>query len=992
VRQLATLAALAALSTSVFAQDAPDPLALATEAKAAMEGKNYNDALSKIEQLIKAFPTPDANQKLALESIYFWKGSALYNLKQYDNALKALQQFQQLYPSSKSRIDASFFIANCYISLKKEGEAVSELKKLEADPALRDESLLLQAQIAYQQKKFKEAVAPLQKLTEGNLTSDMALQAAVMLGSVYTQIGQFDKATDVMQKIRRNFILVENKAIFNATVLDLAEKLFNAGLLREAQQIYQMVQSKEELLKAQEEAALQNKAKIAEAQDNLKAAPDDQKQKYARIGERLTKNAEQIKAGKEEINKLPPFMPNVLLRRAKAYSDLGRLRESVIVYDYLIESFPEAKKERDIAAYSKLLAYVDLKKTDEALKAAAFYLEKFPDGDQRDMVTYLRGSLCLDANDPKKAVTFFGQAIANADERMKKSPLFPRMVFLLAVSKFALQEFSESAKSFQEYLTKYPKSEFEEEAKYRIALATLFGNVEVGYKQAIGLFNDYIKSYPNGLYVPDAKYRIAVCKRTAKENDKVVADCDSWLREYPNDQMIGEILALKADALVDLKNTKEAAQAYKESALRASSDEVINYSITEASKLFQDQGDWNSMNEMWKKFVETHPKHQLATAAYFYIGQSMTKSGKIQEGKDYIAGKIRENISDPHNEIVERLISQLIALCVKKPKVPPGWNAAPPPTPIPTPVPETSGDSSEPTPTPAPPPPRPRIDPSIEVNEILATFPDTPASKARKLFALSEMEMMRRKPEESAKYLNQIADTAKAEALSPLLLGKVGDILLDRKDYGKARTMFEQITGAFPTSEYLDYGYVGLGELAMRTRKFDEAFKQFDKACKLENASSKVREANLGRALALYELKKYAEATKEFEIISGTKEWKGEATAISLLYLGRIAMNSARDYPKAIAYYQRVYLTQQRYPKIVAQAYMESADAFRQLGKVKEQRNTYAEMLRNEKLKKAQVPELEEAKKKLDQLGGEPEPEPESTTESAKESEKPKAK
>ena len=50
-----------------------------------------------------------------------------------------------------------------------------------------------------------------------------------MLGSVYSQLGQFDKAAALMTDIRRNFDRVDNKAQFNATLLLLGDKLFNAG-------------------------------------------------------------------------------------------------------------------------------------------------------------------------------------------------------------------------------------------------------------------------------------------------------------------------------------------------------------------------------------------------------------------------------------------------------------------------------------------------------------------------------------------------------------------------------------------------------------------------------------------------------------------------------------------------------------------------------------------------------------------------------------------
>jgi len=943
------------------AADANDQLA--SGAMAAFDAGNYQECLSKLDALLakeEIQKATDPKILQALEAVYYVKGAALYNLKRYDEAIGALKTYLQKFPQGKQKDDAVYSMANSYIALKKYDEALIELTKLEQIPSLRDEALFFQAGIYYEKKDFKSAVRPLTLLTEKGLNSGTAIRAAVMLGSIYTQLGQYDKATATMLDIRRNFERVDNKAQFNATVLELGDKLFNNGLPREAQLIYQMVQTKDELIASQKATIAKKEKEIPITLDTYRETKDPA---FLRKKVRLEAEVKQDQTSLAELEKTPDFMIGVLIRRGRAYSEFGRQREALVIYDHIIDNFPSAAEERDVAAFSRILAYVDLQKVDKAIEAAGYYLEKFPNGKNRETAIYLRGALSLDANDPEKAITFFGTAIAQADEAMKKSAIFPRMVFLLGVAKFSLNDYVGAAKQFQDYLKQFPNGEFVQEAEYRIALCTLFADKEIGYKKAIALFNDYLKKYPSGDFATDAKYRIAVCHMTAGEHENVVKDCNSWLSEYPGDRMSGEILALKADALIQLKRTDEAAATYEQSALAATTEEVMMYSLMEAAKQYQDQGNWPALDAMFRKFLEKYPDHPGNVAAYYYIAQALTKQGKVQEGKAFLAEKIRDNISDPHKEAVERLLSQLAQLCVRKPRLPAGWAT---PTPAPEPAATTSGNetTAEPTPTPTP---RPKPDPSIEFEEFLAAFPETPVAKARKLFARSELETMRRKPEESTKYLSQLADTAQPEDLSPMLLGKVGDMLFLRGEDAKAREMFDQIVGGYGKSEYADYGYVGRGDLAMRQGKFEEALKNYSVAADEIAASSKLKEATIGKAKALFALKKYPEATKIFEMVAGLKEWRGESTAESLYFLGRIAQEQ-KDYAKAIAYYQRIFLTHQKYPKIVAKAYMDSAMCFKELGKSTEAKNTYAEMLRNEKLKAAKVPELAEAQKQIDQM------------------------
>jgi tetratricopeptide (TPR) repeat protein len=935
---------------------------LCSEAMAAFDAGDFQGTLDKLDTLFARGEIANATDPKILQildPVFYVKGAALYNLKKYEEALVALKLYLSKYPQGKQKEDAIFSIANSFIALKKYDEALGELAKLEKIPSLREDALLLEASIYYEKKDFQAAQRPLSILTENGLTTPAAIRASVIQGSIYTQLGQFDKATKTMLDVRREFDRIDDKAQFNSTILDLGDKLFRAGLPREAQVIYQMVQTKDELRAAQKASIERKKREIPLALDAFRTTKDPS---FLRKRTRLEGEVKQAETSLEQLEKIPDPMIGILIRRGRAYAEFGRQREALIIYDHILDNFPDDKEERDVAAFSRILAFVDLQKVKEAIGAAESYLEKFPQGRQRETATYLRGALALDNNDPRAAVTYFGTSLSQADDAMKKSELYPKMIFLLGVANFSLSDFPAAAKQFADYISQFPQGDFVQESEYRTALCALFADKEIGYKKAVGLFESYLKKYPSGEFATDAKYRIAVCDMTAAsssmvpgEFEKVVNDCDAWLAEFPGERMTGEILALKGDALVQLKKTKEAADCYQASAEATASDEVLMYSIMAAAKQYQDLGDWETMNTMFRSFLEKHPDHPGAVAAYYYIAQAMIKQKKTQEAKAFLADKIRDNISDPRKEAVERLLLQLAQLCVKKPRMP---DEATPASPA-----ATSGNATAAAPATTP---RPKPDPSIEFEEILATFPDTPAAKARKLYARSELENMRRKPEAGAEYLDRLADSAQPEDLSPMLLGKVGDTLFLRGQDAKSREMYQQIIGSFSNSEYADYAYVGLGDLAMRAGNYDEALKNYTIAAD-ELEMSKLKEATVGKAKALFALQKYPEAAKIFETVTGIKEWRGEATAESLYYLGRIAQEN-KDFAKAIAFYQRIFLTQQKYPKLVAKAYMGSAMCFKELGKTTEAKNTYAEMLRNEKLKAAKVPELDEARKQIDQL------------------------
>ena len=128
----------------------------------------------------------------------------------------------------------------------------------------------------------------------------------------------------------------------------------------------------------------------------------------------------------------------------------------------------------------------------------------------------------------------------------------------------------------------------------------------------------------------------------------------------------------------------------------------------------------------------------------------------------------------------------------------------------------------------------------------------------------------------------------------------------------------------------------------------------------------RMRDLTVGKAKSLLALNRLDDAKKLFQEIAAMREWRGEATAIAVFSLGEIEMKS-NHLPEAIAYYQRVFVAYQKFLPLVAKAYIQSADCFKQLGKNQEALNTYKELLRNEKLRL--FPETEIARKAVEAAG-----------------------
>ncbi|MBC8011729.1 MAG: tetratricopeptide repeat protein, partial [Burkholderiales bacterium] len=310
----------------------------------------------------------------------------------------------------------------------------------------------------------------------------------------------------------------------------------------------------------------------------------------------------------------------------------------------------------------------------------------------------------------------------------------------------------------------------------------------------------------------------------------------------------------------------------------------------------------------------------------------------------------RRYIADPARGDVERLLVEVASNLARPPKVKRG-----------EPKPEPVADAVL----------------FARVDELLlaGSARQSPTAQARALFTQAEIASLRKNDALKNELLARIATNFSPDQLPPGILGKVGDTLLALGQPELAKKFYEQILAAHPKSVFADYGYAGLGEIALLEGNGDEALARFNAAIDVAGARFKLKEATLGRARAYLLLGRLDAAKELFEQVAGNRSWRGESTAESLYQLGEIAMRrgTAEETAKAQAHYQRVYLSYKRFDLWVAKSYIRSAEAFVKLGQPYEALVTVNRFFTfREQFEK--LPEWKQAQTLYDQLKDTPAP------------------
>ncbi len=923
----------------------PDPNALFNNAVAAFDAGDYQKAVTNINALFGQIPAdlPAADKvKLTaqLEPLYFTLGASYFNLKEWSRAGDAFKDYLTRYPRGGRVTEARFSLAQALYFGKDLGRdllgAAAAFAALENEPAYREQALLFEGLSYKEAEKTDEAITALEKLAAGGIHTPAAARGEMQLISLYAKKGQRDKTLKVLADLQANLTQVENVAELNTVALEQGDAFLEGNAGKEALACYRVVRTRGEVVALQRERLAALGRRLEATRTALRANPRQAAQ-YALAIRQLQDSVAATQAAVEGFEKLPDIRPQLLYRMGRAFTLQGRPWESIVVYTDALAASKEPA-EREPALYALAAAYAEANRPADARETCNEYLKTFPQGPNAFTVGYMLGASALQQNDSHAAEGYFGRML----EEQPGSNLAGEMRFLLGNAKFDQGKYDEARGEYIRYQKDFPDGPHKEETIYRVALGTLFAGK---YEEALRLVEDYLRQYPNAAFVTDARYRRLVCLYAGQRYDEVTGGCQDWLRQYPSDAQAGEVLGLLGDAQAAAGKSDDALAAYRRSFKTATTDEVLNYSLLEAAKILQKRGQWKEIGEMFEGFVREHPDHPTVPTAMYWIARAKTKEGKVDEAKQILADNIKKYIHDCHREGVDGLLDQLAALCVrKKPAVP------------------AASPGGSPTSPAAP------ADPAAELDTLLgdAGKNSLPTARARVLYAKAQLARLRRQDADANRQLVEIGTHFHPSELSPVLLGQVGDALVDAGKLDEAVPFYRELMEVFPKSDTVDFAYNGLGEIALRKKKYDEALGYFEDGLNKIAAALKLKDLTLGRARALLGLSRYDDAKKGFEQVAATKEWRGEATAASVYSLGEIEARQGR-WAEANAYYQRVYVAYQRFLPWVARAYLGSGESLEKLGKTQDAINTYHEMLRNEKL--AALPEAVQARERLKAMG-----------------------
>ena len=907
---------------------------LFNEAEAAFAAKNYETAIGKIQDLLKALGT---NKNAPLELLYFNIGLANLLSDKNPEAEAAFTDCIKRFPNGE-------YTSRCYLGVgracmmqtepEKKQRAVDALKTAAKDPRYRSEAGLWLGQVLIELGKHEEALVVFRSLMGSDVRTPQQTTAAVEVIGLLADLGKLEDLSAYLGNLTQQSGVRDAIAWFANQVVVRGDELVGSQAYEPALAIYRSVPLRSQILEIQSSAleGMRKDLKVLE----LRVKSEESKALNQRSGasqlvSALKPAVEQAEVALKAIEEKPDLDAALLMRRGRCLFYMDRYEEALICFRAIRTKFQTAT-DAEKAAYAEIVILNKLKNIDEIKDKCDQFLRKYPESDNAEQVATLAGEVLVQAGLWKEVGLFY----RGLESKFPKSDSLDRFVFFQGLAQFQDANFAESTPLFDRFLKNFPNSLLAENALYYVAMSNFLSNK---YKESLASCGEYLKKFPDGRYAGDMRYRLsfidfndkgtdddptAVAAHVDKMDDKIIRDISGFLAEHPDDLANGSMYCLLADTYKRKRTkTDEEATATEDKAIEAyikavwteSPDDVIQYALDSATNMLKGRKDWGAVGDLHGAFLKRKPESQLALMSAVEMAKNKTREGKSKEAAEMLATALKARIGNPSSEQVEFLIDELVKTVVPKKKVK-----------------DLVPDELD-----------------KQLVEILnkAIDKESPTTVARIYYARARLAQLLKRTDRSDLYLKGIATSNAKDpsALSPQLLAVSGDILLKNGDLEGAEAMYKRLADRYVESMFSDAGPVGLAYVALARKKPEEALKMFDNALTNIPGMARFKEATLGKLQSLVELDKLEPAEKlAEEIIGGGKEFRGETAGKASLFLGEIyqkqAAKSATVSPtvsqdllkKAHGVYIRTFITYKGFPDIAAEAIWRAAQAGKLLG------------------------------------------------------------
>jgi len=655
------------LAGLVPAQERLDEMAL-TGAEYTRSG-NYAAAIKVYEKMME-YPTYEniLNIKFELAWAYYLTGA-------FEKAIPLYADLSSVRaPSPAIKAQSLFLLADCYARLaatqdEKNADRKKNIQKaLEFHAAFQTQnpkspnlpqSLYGRGYAYLLNSQYTEAEADLKNLMRTYPTSSAAQDANYLLASVYSQqgldymkAGRKDDAKRFMEKAREIFAQLTkaqgNPVTANESMFALAETWFSAGLYNEAIRSFREVRAKNEVLQI-----LKNQIDMAQTQ--LGAQVGRQEDTTFVKGE-----LDRLKAQWSAVSEGPDLMIASYLRIAQAYFEIGMYDICRVICAHLM-AFTTGDRKQQVN-YLLINTYLKDEDPDSAAREMEGFQQTFgADAPIADTVSLAIGQLYMRQGTEEGVTKALAQFTKSVDEYPKGSSLADAL-HLKFTAEYVLNQYKEANQTIDAYLKQFPKGTAVPTALYYKAMCLVALNQ---LDEALKTIDRVIQQFPKKTETFDAVdevfYQKGAMLVQAKKPQEAIRHLETFLERFKDSKLRPEAMYQLGIALNADGQTDKAKATLEGIARQYADNKIAPIALYQIAVVNYEKKDWPHMAEALEMLIQSCPKSEQVTDAFFWLGFIARQDGRYEDAIDYYARCVESNPA--YNQAPECLLA--IALSYK---------------------------------------------------------------------------------------------------------------------------------------------------------------------------------------------------------------------------------------------------------------------------------------------------------------------------------------
>jgi tetratricopeptide (TPR) repeat protein len=564
-----------------------------TEFKLAVQlynDKLYDLALEQFKRLVELVP----NTQQGIQSKYYL-GLTQFQLKRFDEAKSTLQTFAVAYQQHPQAPEAWWKISECYINLKRYSDAANTYEKL---------------------KLFHPS-------------SELAPHALLKASECYLLTNDNENAQRVLKIIIQDYGFNQ---ITDSAHLRLAEIYLKQDLYERAIGEYK---------KLINESSIENiriKSHVLLAKIYVKMGKIELADSFLN---ELLKNAAR-----------KSLMDSVNYELGIIYEDLGDYSKAKTFYQNLTDSSMFNIEPTAILEVSKLgllhMAKVEAKLSEfeDAINHLIFFEEKFKSDPLLYEIWLSAAEIYRSKNDLKNSNKYYEKIIKDSAQSDKRIP------YLYSALNYEISgNYSEAANYFTQFVEKYPTDQNIPETIFRIG--KIFCDNLMDYRKAISRFEEILSKYPNSQFADDAQYYLSLSYENFKDFDRALQNYDELVSKFKSSEYFD--LANERIRKINSFTSKNSSEGFQklglllQDAMNDKPKAEIAFKIGEV--YFNDLKNYKSAITQFEIALTTLQNDSLKNKAYLYktlslfyiaLNDSSAVEKAVSEIKSYLE-KVQNN-------------------------------------------------------------------------------------------------------------------------------------------------------------------------------------------------------------------------------------------------------------------------------------------------------------------------------------------------------------